>query len=359
MVPRLPAPRCEARSLLGAGLLVPLLCVSACAEAPAPVPKAVTLGGQVEPPPTRMAPLPDPDPLPRRLWVQPGHPAHEVADALLTRSPDDDALLDRLAALPTGVWLGGWTTEPRKEVAALVAASARAHAVPVLVPYNIPERDCGQHSAGGAANAAAYTRWIEQVAAGIGTAEAIVILEPDSLTVTDCLDSDQLDARLALLAATVATFAERPGVRLYLDGGHPGALPDAVIADRLSRAGVAGARGFSLNVSNFESTARNVTYGERVSALLGGKSYVIDTSRNGHGASGEWCNPFGRALGEEPSLSTGLEHGDAFLWVKRPGESDGTCHGGPPAGQFWGGYALELARAAWQPELQTVAEGGR
>lgn len=56
-------------------------------------------------------------------------------------------------------------------------------------------------------------------------------------------------------------------------------------------------------------------------------------------------------------MATGLEHGDAFLWVKRPGESDGTCHGGPPAGQFWGGYALELARAAGEPELGVVAEG--
>ncbi|MCW2873942.1 glycoside hydrolase family 6 protein, partial [Actinacidiphila oryziradicis] len=37
---------------------------------------------------------------------------------------------------------------------------------------------------------------------------------------------------------------------------------------------------------------------------------------------------------------------DAYLWVKRPGESDGSCRGAPPAGQWWSDYALRLARAA-------------
>jgi endoglucanase len=31
------------------------------------------------------------------------------------------------------------------------------------------------------------------------------------------------------------------------------------------------------------------------------------------------------------------------LWVKRPGESDGSCNGGPAAGQWWRDKALELA----------------
>jgi endoglucanase len=32
------------------------------------------------------------------------------------------------------------------------------------------------------------------------------------------------------------------------------------------------------------------------------------------------------------------------LWIKRPGESDGTCNGGPPAGTFWDAYAIGLVR---------------
>jgi cellulase/cellobiase CelA1 len=38
--------------------------------------------------------------------------------------------------------------------------------------------------------------------------------------------------------------------------------------------------------------------------------------------------------------------GHAFLWIKTPGESDGSCGGGPQAGKWWADYALELSRMA-------------
>ncbi|MGL1937407.1 MAG: glycoside hydrolase family 6 protein, partial [Fibrobacterales bacterium] len=60
-------------------------------------------------------------------------------------------------------------------------------------------------------------------------------------------------------------------------------------------------------------------------------------------SNGEWCNPRGRALGENPrAIFEGAL--DGYLWVKRPGESDGTCNSGPTAGHWWLEYALELAR---------------
>lgn len=55
--------------------------------------------------------------------------------------------------------------------------------------------------------------------------------------------------------------------------------------------------------------------------------------------------PPGRALGEVPTTRTGDELVDAYLWVKRPGESDGDCKGGPKAGAWWPEYALGLAGA--------------
>ncbi|RKN54957.1 endoglucanase, partial [Streptomyces klenkii] len=84
------------------------------------------------------------------------------------------------------------------------------------------------------------------------------------------------------------------------------------------------------------------------SELLGGAHFVIDTSRNGNGpyegTDEPWCNPPGRALGDAPTAGTGDPLVDAYLWIKRPGESDGECRGGPPAGQWWPEYALALAR---------------
>jgi endoglucanase len=52
------------------------------------------------------------------------------------------------------------------------------------------------------------------------------------------------------------------------------------------------------------------------------------------------------ALGTRPTAASGDPLVDAFLWIKYPGESDGTCAGGPSAGAWWPSYALELAQAA-------------
>jgi endoglucanase len=124
------------------------------------------------------------------------------------------------------------------------------------------------------------------------------------------------------------------------------------MANRLNQVGVAKARGFSLNTANFFTTGEEIGYGDAISGMTGGKPYVIDTSRNGAGpVEGDplyWCNPSGRALGVAPTTATGNGNVDAFLWVKRPGESDGSCRGGAGAGTFVNQFAIDLARNAGQ-----------
>jgi endoglucanase len=81
-----------------------------------------------------------------------------------------------------------------------------------------------------------------------------------------------------------------------------------------------------------------------ISQDTGGRHFVIDTSRAGGSvAAGQWCNPAGAKIGTSPTASTGQPAVDADLWIKGVGESDGTCNGGPAAGQFWLSYALSLA----------------
>lgn len=59
------------------------------------------------------------------------------------------------------------------------------------------------------------------------------------------------------------------------------------------------------------------------------------------------CNPSGRALGVPPTTATAGAHADAYLWVKHPGDSDGSCGRGEPGpGHFMNEYAIDLARAA-------------
>lgn len=222
-----------------------------------------------------------------------------------------------------------------------------AGALPVLVAYAIPARDCGGYSAGGVNSPDGYRAWIRDLAAGIGDRRAAVVLEPDALAGIGCLAQADQETRLALLAEAVDVLAARPGVLVYLDAGHANWIGAAEMAGRLSEAGIARAQGFALNVSNFGSTADQVAYGSDLSARVGRKHFVIDTSRNGLGPApgGEWCNPAGRALGQRPGTTT-APLVDAHLWIKRPGESDGTCNGGPPAGQWWAEYALGLAQRA-------------
>lgn len=126
-----------------------------------------------------------------------------------------------------------------------------------------------------------------------------------------------------------------------IPGTRPGCWRRRRRRRRLKLAGIERAAGFSINVSNFQTTADSVAYGLAVSDAIGaegGTHFVIDTSRNGNGPweSDEpeaWCNPPGRALGDAPTVKTADPLVDAYLWFKRVGESDESCRNGPGAGQ--------------------------
>jgi endoglucanase len=221
-----------------------------------------------------------------------------------------------------------------------------------MVAYNVPNRDCGQYSAGGARDSGEYGKWIEAFADGIGERRAVVVLEPDALPLLEqCLSKDDQDKRLELIEHAVEVLEARPAVAVYIDAGHSSWVPAAEMAQRLKRAGIDRARGFSLNVSNFQPDGALIEYGKAVVAALGTDThFIIDSGRNGNGAAPtsdeSWCNPEGRALGRPPSADTGEPLLDAFVWIKRPGESDGECKNSPAAGQWFQARAVEMARNA-------------
>lgn len=259
----------------------------------------------------------------------------------------DRELLEYIASQPTGTWFGDWNRDVTREADQLMDAAEQRGEVPLIVAYNIPNRDCNAYSAGGVGSAQEYREWIRDLARGIGEREAIVILEPDALSLVSCLTHEGRSERFALLREAVSVLKARTDAHVYIDAGHAQWVEAEEIAQRLHLAGIDRADGFALNVSNFVSTERNIAYGEQVSRRVGGKHFIIDTSRNGGDVrAGEWCNPRGAALGVTPTTVTGHSLVDAFLWVKPPGESDGSCNGGPDAGRWFGDYALDLARAA-------------
>lgn len=261
--------------------------------------------------------------------------------------------MNYLASQSMTPWFGGWNSDVQKDVALYMDRATKANAVPAFVVYNIPYRDCGSYSAGGAATSAKYLEWIRQVAAGVGSRSAMIIVEPDAIASMDCLGKATQSERLSLMRQAV-DILKTDQTKVYIDAGHPKWKSVDAMAKRLKAAGIEQADGFSLNVSNFISTKDNQVYGTQLSKQVDGKHFVVDTGRNGNGASkdNEWCNPSGRALGDVPTLQTGNNLIDAYLWVKGPGGSDGTCGAmragtaAPSAGSWWPQYAEELLHNA-------------
>ncbi|MEU6122837.1 glycoside hydrolase family 6 protein, partial [Streptomyces sp. NPDC047123] len=285
------------------------------------------------------------------FWVAPNSPAARQAAQWRREGRAGDArLIERIAGRPQAVWLND--NGPGAVVRSLVEAAAKARRTAVLVAYFVPHRDCGAYSSGGARDAAHYRQWIDGFASGLGTHGAYVILEPDAVAqlVAGCPRANSAE-RYGLLTYAVQRLKRHPHTKVYLDAGNASWIPDERrLVDPLRRAGIAAADGFAVNVANHQTNRVSSDYGHRLArALGGGKHFVIDSSRNGNGpyrGMDAWCNPPGRALGTPPTARTGDPALDAYLWIKRPGESDGTCRGGPRAGQWWPQYALGLAGRA-------------
>ncbi|MFD6349776.1 glycoside hydrolase family 6 protein [Streptomyces roseolus] len=281
----------------------------------------------------------DPTTMTSGFYVDPNSTAKQWAAA----HPGDGrtpAINASLANTPMARWFGAWSGTIGTATGAYAGAADHADKLPLLVAYNIPLRDsCGGHSGGGAATPSAYASWIAQFAGGIAGRPAVVLLEPDSLADYGCLTQAQVRERQGMLGGALAEFnRQAPNTWVYLDAGNPGWIGAATMAQRLHEAGLRQAHGFSLNISNYYTTAQNTAYGNAVNAELAArygytKPFVVDTSRNGNGSNGEWCNAAGRRIGTPTRMGGGAE---MLLWIKAPGESDGNCGvgTGSTAGQF-------------------------
>jgi endoglucanase len=352
-----PLPHLKENFVAGKNLLfaAAFVVLSACSSdnPNSPIFDARSKGGN----PTSPAPIPDAmppaPPLPvggnpissATFWVNQSSSAKLQADAWRPTRPADAAQMDKIARNSQAQWMNGGTGNVFTAVNNAVTTAAAVGGTPVLVAYNIPQRDCGGLSAGGT-TITDYKVWIAAFASGLAGRKAVVILEPDALTQMDCLSAADQTTRLDLIQYALAVLKAQGNVAVYLDGGHSAWRSPSDQANRLRRANVAGADGFALNVSNFQLTLGNIAFGKAVSDLIGGKHFVIDTGRNGLGptSDNQWCNPAGRALGSPNTTATDDSRVDAYLWIKPPGESDGSCSGAPAAGIWWGDYALGLAQ---------------
>lgn len=186
-----------------------------------------------------------------------------------------------------------------------------------------------------------YKAWIQQFAAGIGSSRVALLLQPD-MPFTLCLPHhSKID--LQLISWTAQQFSALPHTSVYLDSGAADWQSPAVAASMLKRAGIAHARGLALNLTHYDSTARQDRYGQQIIRELArrgvhGVHFAVNTAQNGRPFTTQahrhefkvarvCATRSSRAcvtLGQPPTTNTRVKGCDGYLWFGRPWVNNAT-----------------------------------
>ena len=288
-----------------------------------------------------------PNPLEGQVWWDQHtrwNPTWNGYRSLLRRGRTGDAAkVKLLAETPQFRWWGQWEKPVVGKLRGTFAQARADQAVPLLALFGDQPHGCPS-----GATFARYRRWIDKVAQGIGSNEVVIAFEPDSLGLATC------SGKFAALRYGVRHLSKLPNATVYVEAGASDWMSPREAASKLRRVGVRYVRGFMLNATHMTTTAANIRHGRKISRLLGGKHFIINTSHNGNGplyrgGHTVWCNPPNAAAGARPTMRTGDAKVDAYMWVERPGYSNGACNGGPAkVGAWWERRAIQMVeRAKW------------
>jgi hypothetical protein len=200
---------------------------------------------------------------------------------------------------------------------------------------------------------------VNAVAAAIARRPVALFLEIDAVGSSSCManTTHSIGAWEKLVKYEAQTLEALPHTAVYLEGGYSDANNPAYAARLLNAMGIRQVQGFYTNGTHLQWTDNELSYAKQVSKLTGGAHFVINTSGNGRGpllnphprteGIEDLCNPPGRGLGIPDTTTLGLSSDlDALLWVTPPGNSSGSCNGGPASGTFWVARAEMLAANA-------------
>jgi endoglucanase len=197
---------------------------------------------------------------------------------------------------------------------------------------------------------------IDAIARATGNHPAVYLLEVDAIGSSRCLQKvGSLPTWESLLRYEISKIGGLPHVVAYVEGGYSDGNPVGYTAKVLGKAGVHKIRGFWTNDTHLNWTINEINWGKQI-AKRDHTHFVINTAQNGNGpkrnphpttqGNEDNCNPPGRGLGPPPTTATGYKQVDAFLWSSPPGNSGGSCNGGPPSGTFWAARAIDLGAHA-------------
>lgn len=293
--------------------------------------------------------------------------------------------LDRIGAIAGSAEVKGLKAHLDAALAQLAKDPSKPMLITFVV-YDLPNRDCSALASNGELRLEAdgmrryKEEYIDEIARVITADEAykslriVTVIEPDSLpnmvtnleAFPDCRTAQP--AYEEGLAYAVQKLSTIDNVYIYMDMAHSGWLgwdhgDNAAKAYKkvLEMAGgESKITGFATNVSNYSTLRESFnpfndvnanmsvivgfyewnrmiderTYVEGMRARFPNHSFIIDTGRSGWASKsgapmdtrthrGNWCNVRGAGIGERPTVAPapGI---DAYVWIKPPGESDGT-----------------------------------
>lgn len=235
--------------------------------------------------------------------------------------------------------------------------AADPRAIPIFSTYFLYQRGYCEPASTILAYRSRFERQINEMAAAIGRRPAILLMELDAIGSARCMQrTGALRYWEGDIAYEIGRVAALPHVVAYIEAGYADANPPGWTARVLRAVGATRIRGFFTNDTHNDWTIREIQWGRRVSRLSGGLHFIVNTATNGRGpllnpdpvhqGIEDLCNAPGRGLGPRPTTFTGYGLVDAFLWTGVPGNSAGSCHGGPPPGIFWAARAVGLAARA-------------
>jgi endoglucanase len=233
----------------------------------------------------------------------------DLWNAYQSSKGSNHAALARLVMRPVATWLG-WENKVswvKTQAAEAVAASQNGNpnaltelATFELHPWENP-KSTGQDTptVRGSWNVKSDEAWYRNMAAGIGSARALVIEQVD-LPVALRIYSTQPD-RIDTYGAKVLSHNRHTTV--YLDAGTAGWTSPASDAALLIQNGIRYARGFALDDTDYDPTAKEDVFGAQVVAALSklgvrGKHFIVNTDENG-----QPYKPYqvpGRAINDTP-----------------------------------------------------------
>jgi endoglucanase len=291
--------------------------------------------------------------------------------------------LARLALTPRAVWLG-WET-PTSQVQAVTAAAVKASqngnpnaltefATFELNPWeNQKSNGVDKPAVHASWNVRADETWYRNMAAGIGSARALVIEQVD-LPVALKISStapEQIDTYAARI------LSAKPHTTVYIDAGTFGWTSATQDAALLIGNGIRYARGFALDDTDYDPTATEDEFGAKIIAALAklgvkGKHFIVNTDENGQPYKPDEVK--GKGINDAPICHAGYQtacqrtgipptinvastrwqlgtqarldakrYCDGYIWSGQPWDKD--------AGPFEPQYALWLAENGEYPPV--------